>query len=86
MNLFQLIQTALTVVVFPALWWLLRKQGKATEAVKWATIARDTLAAFLEAGVPFKAAQAKTLEALLKQGVPSGAAGRIVAGAAASLR
>ncbi len=55
------------------------------QPLKWAQIARDLLAAFMQAGIPMKEATLKTVQSLESRGLRRAVALRVVAGAVASL-
>ena len=85
MNPWELARTAVELVILPSLWWILRRQGRGTEALRIATLARDLLSRFLETGNPLSEAKVRAIEELKKKGVPGEVARRAVAGAAGGL-
>lgn len=71
--------------ILPVLWWALRRQNRAAQALVIAQKALDLLAWFLSLGKPAGTAKQEAVEVLVAKGTKREVAARAVAGAAAKL-
>lgn len=80
---YSLIQTALQIVIFPAIWYVLRKKGKAEVTAAIAQKAFDILSLFLQSGLGTATAIERTAAQLQREeGLRQEVARRAAAGAA----